>query len=147
MSEEKDSWGEYSKLVLKELERLNESTEKMRIDMDQRFNDLNTKISEIKNIEGKVTSHSTWIEKVNDVWSPTQMKELINHVEELKLFKTKAVTIFMVVQFGMGLVVEFMLQVHGITLVTSGVELGKKNQREKNGCLIGQMILETIHQI
>ena len=58
MSEETNTWGEYSKLVLKELERLNESTEKMRIYMDQRFNDLNTKITEIKNIEGKVSSHS-----------------------------------------------------------------------------------------
>jgi len=33
----------------------------------------------------------------------TQLKELIKEVEDLKLFKTKAVTVFAVVQFGMAL--------------------------------------------
>ena len=32
MSEEKEGWGEYGKLVLKELERLNDNHEKMRND-------------------------------------------------------------------------------------------------------------------
>jgi hypothetical protein len=50
-------------------------------------------------------------------------------------------------QFGMVLVVEFILQVHGNTLVTNGVELGRKNQQEKSGYLIGQMNLEIIHLI
>jgi len=40
MSEEKNTWGEYSNLVLKELERLNDNYDKMRTDMDTRFNEL-----------------------------------------------------------------------------------------------------------
>jgi hypothetical protein len=37
MSEEiKDTWGGYSKLVLKELERLNDNYDKMRDDIDQK---------------------------------------------------------------------------------------------------------------
>lgn len=46
MAEEKDSWGEYSKLVLKELERLNENYNSMRSDMDTRFSELNQKLTE-----------------------------------------------------------------------------------------------------
>jgi hypothetical protein len=44
MSEEKDTWAEYSKLVLKELERLNDNHERMRSDFDNRFNEINTKL-------------------------------------------------------------------------------------------------------
>jgi predicted nucleic acid-binding protein len=42
----KDTWAEYSKLVLKELERLNDNHERMRSDFDNRFNEINTKLSE-----------------------------------------------------------------------------------------------------
>ena len=112
MSEEKDSWGEYSKLVLKELERLNESTEKMRIDMDQRFNDLNTKISEIKNIEGKVTSHSTWIEKVNEIWSPTQMKEAKDEIYKQKTRWVAAIAIISFVQMLIGIGITIWVKLH-----------------------------------
>jgi hypothetical protein len=112
MSEEKDSWGEYSKLVLKELERLNESTEKMRIDMDQRFNDLNTKISEIKNIEGKVTSHSTWIEKVNEIWSPTQMKEAKDEIYKQKTRWVAVIAIISFIQILVGFGLSIWLKLH-----------------------------------
>ena len=52
MSEENGTWGDYSKLVLKELERLNENYDRMRTDMDSRFSELNQKLTEVKNIEG-----------------------------------------------------------------------------------------------
>ena len=42
---------------------------------------------------------------MDDVASPPQLKTALDDIEELKLFKTKAVTIFMVVQFGMGLLI------------------------------------------
>jgi DNA repair exonuclease SbcCD ATPase subunit len=103
MSDEKDTWGEYSKLVLKELERLNESTEKMRTDMDTRFNELNTRITEIKNIEGKVISQSAWIDKVNDVWSPSQMKEAKDELYKQKNRWAAAIAIIAFVQIAVGL--------------------------------------------
>ena len=40
-----------------------------------------------------------WKEKIDDVASPTQLKELVNEVDSLRTFKTKAVTAFVVVQF------------------------------------------------
>ena len=38
-------------------------------------------------------------EKIDEVASPTQLKELTTEVQELKMFKTKAITVFAVVQF------------------------------------------------
>lgn len=112
MLEETNTWGEYSKLVLKELERLNESTEKMRIDMDQRFNDLNTKITEIKNIEGKVSSHSAWIEKVNEIWSPTQMKEAKDEIYKQKTRWVAAIAIISFVQMLIGIGITIWVKLH-----------------------------------
>ena len=40
----------------------------------------------------------TWKEKMDDVASPSQLQMKFDEVEELKEFKTKAVTIFMIVQ-------------------------------------------------
>jgi hypothetical protein len=45
---------------------------------------------------------------MDEVISPSQIKVLVNEVEDLKLFKTKAVTIFMVVQFAMGTAIALM---------------------------------------
>lgn len=84
MANEKDTWGDYSKLVLKELERLNENYENMRKDMDSKFNEMNQKLTEVKNVEGKVATHAGWIEKVNDVWSPSQMKEAKDEIYKQK---------------------------------------------------------------
>ena len=53
--------------------------------------------------EDKVDELKVWKEKIDDVCSPTQLKELVAEVEELKTFKTKAITIFAAVQVAMGL--------------------------------------------
>ena len=46
-----------------------------------------------------------WKERIDEVASPSQLKDLQDQVEDLKLFKTKAVTIFAVVQFAMAAIV------------------------------------------
>lgn len=103
MSVGKDTWGEYSNLVLKELERLNENYNKMRSDIDTRFGELNQKLTEVKNIEGKVDSHTKWVEKVNDVWSPTQMKEAKNEIYKQKTRWVAAIAIISFVQILIGI--------------------------------------------
>ena len=40
MAESKDTWADYSKLVLKELERLSENQEKMRSDIETKLNEM-----------------------------------------------------------------------------------------------------------
>jgi len=113
MSEDNNStWGEYSKLVLTQLERLSDSSEKMRTDMDTKFNELNQKLGEVKNIEGKVGSHAQWIEKVNDVWSPSQMKEAKDEIYKQKSRWVAAIAIITFVQILIGVVISLYGKMH-----------------------------------
>ena len=106
MGGEKDSWGEYGKLVLKELERLNDNHEKMRTDFDNRFNEINLKLGEVKTIEKNLGSNSAWIEKVNDVWSPTQMKEAKDEIYKQKTMLAAGIAIITFVQIVIAIVVS-----------------------------------------
>ena len=112
MSDEKDTWGDYSKLVLKELERLNDNYDKMRTDMDTRFGELNQKLTEVKNVEGKVNSQAAWIERVNDIWSPTQMKESKDEIYKQKSRWVAAISIITFLQILMGIVIALWGKIH-----------------------------------
>jgi hypothetical protein len=103
MSDEKDTWAEYSILVLKELERLNENHERMRSDIDTRFSQLTQKLSDLKNIESKVDEHVKWVEKVNDVWSPSQMKSAKDEIYAQKNKWVAAIAILAFIQTMMGI--------------------------------------------
>ena len=59
-------------------------------------------ITELKAKEDKVVELREWKQKIDDVISPTQLYKLVEDIKDLNNFKTKAVTIFAVVQFGMG---------------------------------------------
>jgi hypothetical protein len=100
MSNEND-WAQYSRLVLKELETLAIGIK----DLNENFQDVKREIAEIRAREDKVQELVKWKERIDEVASPTQIKELTKQVEDLKLFKTKAITIFAVVQFAMAAIV------------------------------------------
>ena len=55
--------------------------------------------------EDRVDELKVWKEKVDEIASPSQLQAALKEIEDLKLFKTKAVTIFAVVQFAMGAIV------------------------------------------
>lgn len=112
MAEEKDTWGDYSKLVLKELERLNDNHEKMRSDFDSKLNEMNLKLNDVKNIEKNVGTNSAWIEKVNDVWSPSQMKEAKDEIYRQKSLVTAAIAIISFVQIAIGIGVAIWGKLH-----------------------------------
>lgn len=92
-----NGWGEYSKLVLKELETLATGIESLRTELV----DVKQELAAIRAKEDKVDELREWKNKIDDIASPTQLKTLVDEVQELKTFKTKAVTIFAVVQFAM----------------------------------------------
>lgn len=91
-----NGWNEYSKLVLKELERLNDNYESLKEEMEM----LREVVS--KNDTGDL---KRWKNNIDEVFSPSQMKELREEVDSLKSFKTTAITIFAVIQFLMALLV------------------------------------------
>tara|TARA_A100001391_G_scaffold110548_1_gene74159 strand:- start:210 stop:539 length:330 start_codon:yes stop_codon:yes gene_type:complete len=99
-SEHQNGWNEYSKLVLKELETLSDGIESVKDELQT----VKQEIAKMQVREDKVDELRAWKEKVDEVASPSQLSALIKEVESLKLFKTKAITVFAVVQFGMALV-------------------------------------------
>jgi len=101
MSNDNNGWGEYSKLVLKELETLAQGIK----ELNDSLQDVKREITEIRAREDKVQELVKWKERVDEVTSPSQLKVLKEEVEELKLFKTKAVTVFAVIQFIMAVAV------------------------------------------
>ena len=90
-----NGWNEYSRLVLKELETLAAKFEAVRGELQE----VKQELAKMQVREDKVKDLQAWKDKIDEVASPTQMKEMIVEVENLKQFKTKAVTIFAVVQF------------------------------------------------
>jgi hypothetical protein len=107
MSTQNETWGDYSKLVLKELERLNDNYEKMRLDIDSRFQEMQNTLSDFKNTERLVSDHKAWIEKVNDVWSPQQMKEAKDEIYSQKNKWVATVAIVTFLQIVLGFVIFF----------------------------------------
>ena len=97
MTETQNGWNEYSKLVLKELETLAGEIKHLR----QELSEVKTEISTLKQREDKIHELRAWKEKIDDVASPPQLQAALQDLDELKVFKTKAVTIFAVIQFGM----------------------------------------------
>ena len=94
---EGESWDQYSRLVLQQLETLANGIEALRGELQ----DVKNQLTELKAKEDRVQDLKDWKEKIDEVASPTQLQNALQEIEDLKTFKTKAVTIFAVVQFVM----------------------------------------------
>ena len=104
-----NGWAEYSRLVLKELETLAQGIK----ELNDNLGDVKREIAEIRAREDKVQELVKWKERIDEVASPTQIRDLTKEVEDLKLFKTKAITVFAVVQFAMAAIVFAMKFIGG----------------------------------
>ena len=89
-----NGWETYSKLVLQQLETMSSGIEALRNELQ----DVKGQLTELKAKEDRVQDLKAWKEKMDDVASPPQIKAALREIEELKEFKTKAVTMFMVIQ-------------------------------------------------
>ena len=92
-----NGWNEYSKLVLKELETLADGIEGLRSEIQE----VKQEMVKIQAREDKIEDIKQWKERLDEIASPTQLANLVKDVESLKSFKTKAITVFAVVQFAM----------------------------------------------
>ena len=100
---EGESWDQYSRLVLQQLETLSNGIEALRGELQ----DVKNQLTELKAKEDRVQELKDWKEKIDEVSSPSQLQNAFQEIEDLKTFKTKAVTIFAVVQFLMASALAF----------------------------------------
>lgn len=98
MSNEENGWSEYSKLVLKELETLAKGIDSLKAEIGE----IKQELVVMKNHANRIDELAAWKGRIDDVASPTQLKEHIDTIADLRSFKTKAITVFTVVQFLMG---------------------------------------------
>jgi len=98
-----NGWETYSKLVIQQLETLTTGIEGLRTELQ----DVKNQLTEMKAKEDRVQDLKTWKEKLDEVASPTQLKGALDEIEELKIFKTRAVTVFAVVQFLMAAMMAY----------------------------------------
>jgi hypothetical protein len=85
-------WESYSRLVLQQLESLAKGIDALRDELQ----DVKQQLAELK-----VKDLKEWKGKMDEVISPTQLKSALDELDDLKLYKTKAITVFAVVQFMM----------------------------------------------
>jgi len=104
---ETSGWETYSKLVLQQLETLSSGIELLRSELQ----DMKGQLTELKAREDRVRDLKVWKEKIDEVASPSQLQIKFEEVEELKEFKIKAITIFMVVQTLMGIAIALALEI------------------------------------
>jgi hypothetical protein len=84
-------------LVLQQLESLAKGIDALRDELQ----DVKQQLAELKVKEDRVHELKEWKGKMDEVISPTQLKNALDELEDLKLYKTKAITVFAVVQFMM----------------------------------------------
>ena len=90
-------WESYSRLVLQQLASLSKGIDALRDELQ----DVKQQLAELKVKEDRVQELKTWKDKMDEVISPTQLKTALVELDDLKLYKTKAITVFAVVQFMM----------------------------------------------
>jgi len=93
-SSDSNGWDQYSKLVLRELESLADGVNGLKAEIEA----LKREITEMRAKEDKVAELIEWKKRVDEVASPSQLKDLQKQVAHLQDFKVKATTAFVVVQ-------------------------------------------------
>lgn len=89
-----NGWNEYSKLVIAELKRLGTGI----TDLHMEIQNLKTEINDSRLKQSQIDEIKKWKDNMDEIVSPTQLKKIIEEVQELKLFKNQALTIWFVVQ-------------------------------------------------
>jgi len=93
--DQQNGWNEYSRLVLKELETLSDGIDGLKSELQN----VKQEIAKMQVREDKVDELRVWKDRVDEVFSPSQMKDLQGQVQQHEHFKTKAITVFAVIQF------------------------------------------------
>ena len=94
-----NGWNEYSRLVLAELEKLNKRVD----ELSQETNGIRQDIAKSEQKKDEKNTLKNRKNNIDEVSSPTQLKELQKEVSDLKTFKTMSTTVWVVVQIIFGI--------------------------------------------
>jgi hypothetical protein len=94
-----EGWDTWSKHVLKELKRLNIGQETI----SKEIHSIKSNMVKFPVIENHIAEVKNWKKDVTEVASPTQLKELVDKVDDLEKFKIKAIAVFTFIQLMFGL--------------------------------------------
>ena len=103
MAPSENGWNEYSRLVLEQLETLSVGIDSLRDELQE----IKQEMTLMKAREDRVVELKAWKDRIDEVASPPQLKSMFDQLEELKEFKTKAITIFLVVQALTGFILAY----------------------------------------
>lgn len=92
---EDNGWNQYGKLVLNEINRLNNNMEHL----SKEIQDIKNEIMTLKTIQPKLNEINKWQENMSKIISVNQLNDMVHEIEDLKRFKTKFSTIFAITQF------------------------------------------------
>tara|TARA_A100001391_G_scaffold197285_1_gene177174 strand:- start:222 stop:545 length:324 start_codon:yes stop_codon:yes gene_type:complete len=103
MAPSENGWNEYSRLVLEQLETLSVGIDSLRDELQE----IKQEMTLMKAREDRVVELKAWKDRIDEVASPPQLKSMFDQLEDLKEFKTKAITIFLVVQALTGFILAY----------------------------------------
>ena len=96
-------WQQYIQIILAEVKEINQNVQKL----EDRIGDLEKHLVEFRATstakDEKLKDLEIWKKSIDEVASPSQLKEHVLQIDQLKTFKAKAITVFAVVQFGMAI--------------------------------------------
>lgn len=105
MAEERsNSWPEWSQHVLKELERLNTNFESIRAELT----DIREEMAEIRATTTVIGELKQWKKDIDDIASPSQLRDMKLEIERLKNFKTVSTTAWVIVQLAFGITIAIL---------------------------------------
>lgn len=104
---DQNGWNQWSKHVLKELERLNDNIEGTRHEIAT----IKTEINSVKSMQYTIDELKAWKKSVDDISTPSQIKAMKDEIDSLKNFKIVSTTAFAIIQIIMGLVIAFKNQI------------------------------------
>lgn len=97
-----DGWEKHSLLVLNELKRLADGQELLRKDLDAKLDSLKDDVSKLQQTRSEVFSLKNWFDRVNEIWSPSQMAEAQKEIYKQKQAWARVLGILVAVEVLIG---------------------------------------------
>lgn len=101
---------DFTKLILSELERNRDSVEKLKSNLDKKFDDLQREFVKIQTVEKDLHDLKLWHKEVTDTWSARQMKEAKDEIYEQKNKWSKAIGLLIAVEVIIGFIISWILK-------------------------------------